>query len=167
MLHIAPEQMMIPWLVALSSEYLNADLENPAMRKMDLTNIDLPDASKTLIWCSHVLEHIPDDAKALSEVYRVLAPGGWLVVQVPIQGQHTYEDDKVTSAADRLSHFLQEDHVRIYGLDIVSRFERAGLACEVLSIADLPSAKRILYGLKTKFYGEVFLCRKVVNATAT
>ena len=83
---------MIPWLVSLSCEYLNVDLYHPAMRRMDLTEIDLPDVCKTLVWCSHVLEHIPDDRKALSEVFRILAPGGMLIVQVPIRGETTYED---------------------------------------------------------------------------
>jgi SAM-dependent methyltransferase len=83
-LHVAPEPMIIPWLVSLSSEYLNIDLQIPAMKQMDLTDLDISDGSKTLVWCSHVLGHIPDDQKALSEMYRVLEPGGVLVLQVPI-----------------------------------------------------------------------------------
>jgi len=73
-LHVAPEKTVIPWLVSVSSEYLNIDLYNPAMRQMDLSHLELADCSKTLVWCSHVLEHVPDDRKALSEIYRVLEP---------------------------------------------------------------------------------------------
>lgn len=160
-LHAAPEPLMIPWLVSLSSEYLNVDLFNPAMRQMDLTDITLPDASKTLVWCSHVLEHIPDDMKALSEIYRVLAPGGMAVLQVPIDGETTYEDPSVVSEEDRLREFLQEDHVRLYGLDVQARMERAGFEVEVLSAATaFTEAERRLYALNTRYFGEVFVCRK-------
>jgi len=54
--------------------------KNPAMQQMDLTALDIPDQSRTLIWCSHVLEHIPDDRKALTEMFRVLEPGGLAVL---------------------------------------------------------------------------------------
>jgi SAM-dependent methyltransferase len=159
-LHAAPERLMIPWLVGLASEYLNVDLHNPAMRRMDLTDIDLPDNSKTLVWCSHVLEHIPDDAKALSEIYRVLEPGGLLAVQVPIGGQTTFEDPSITTDEARLTNFLQEDHVRLYGLDLRQRIEKAGFECEVLSTADLSQADQTLYGLRHPVFREVFLCRR-------
>lgn len=159
-LHAAPEAFVVTWLVSLSCEYLNVDLHNPAMRAMDLTNIDLPDGDKTLVWCSHVLEHIPDDRKALSEIFRVLAPGGLLVVQVPIGGETTYEDPDVVSEADRLEKFLQEDHVRLYGRDLKHRIEECGFTCELLSTASLPSAEQSLYALKYPLFREVFLCRR-------
>jgi SAM-dependent methyltransferase len=161
-LHAAPEPMMIRWLVSLSSEYLNFDLYNPAMRQMDITQMELPDECKTLVWCSHVLEHIPDDRQALSEIFRILSPGGLLVLQVPIRGDTTYEDNAVKSEADRLEKFLQEDHVRLYGLDLKQRIEENGFACEILSTASLPSSDQSLYSLKTPLYREVFVCRKRV-----
>lgn len=159
-LHAAPEQIMIPWLVRRSCEYLNFDLYNPAMRKMDITALDLPDCSKTLIWCSHVLEHIPDDMKALRELYRVLEPGGLLVLQVPICGEVTYEDDTVTSEQARLEKFLQEDHVRLYGRDLKQRIEAAGFSCEMLTTASFSHAKQQLYGLTHQVFREVFLARR-------
>ena len=159
-LHAAPERLLIPWLVSLSCEYLNFDLYQPAMRRMDLTGLDLPSASQTLVWCSHVLEHVPDDRKALSELFRVLAPGGMLVLQVPIRGDATREDSSVTSDSDRLEHFLQEDHVRLYGLDLKQRIEESGFGCEILSATSLPPREQALYALKTPLYREVFICRK-------
>ena len=159
-LHMAPETLMIPWLVSLSCDYLNADLHHPAMRRMDLTDTHLPDASRTLVWCSHVLEHIPDDAAALSEVFRVLAPGGWLVVQVPIGGETTVEDPSVTREEARLEAFLQEDHVRLYGRDIAGRIEAAGFECEMLSSASLSPAEQALYAVRHPVFREVFLCRR-------
>lgn len=161
-LHVAPESLMIPWLVSLSCEYLNVDLHNPAMQRMDLTAIELPDRSKTLVWCSHVLEHVPDDRKALAEIFRVLIPGGLLVLQVPIRGDKTFEDSSVTSDDERLRKFLQEDHVRLYGRNIKDRIESVGFACETLSTAALPAAEQTLYAVKSPLYREVFFCRRPI-----
>ena len=159
-LHMAPEPLMIPWLVSLSCDYLNADLHHPAMRRMDLTDTGLPDASRTLVWCSHVLEHIDDDMAALREVFRVLAPGGQLVLQVPIGGDTTLEDPAITDDEGRLRTFLQEDHVRLYGRDLSARIEAAGFACEVLTTAALPAAEQRLYAVSHPVFREVFLCRR-------
>jgi SAM-dependent methyltransferase len=161
-LHVAPERLLIPWLVSLSCEYLNVDLHHPAMQRMDITATRLPDRSKTLVWCCHVLEHIPDDCKALSEIYRILAPGGLLVLQVPIRGDKTFEDPTVTTDAERLQKFLQEDHVRLYGRDLKERTEGVGFVCEMLTAADLPVAEQTLYAIKAPLYREIFFCRKSV-----
>jgi len=154
---------MIPWLISRSSEYLNVDLHNPAMRRMDLTNLELPDGCKTLVWCSHVLDDIPDDRKALSEIFRVLAPGGILVLQVTIGGETTYEDSSVVTKADRLQKFLWEDHVRLYGRDLKERIEDRGFECQILSVADLPSSEQTLYSLDSPRYREVFFCRRPLS----
>lgn len=159
-LHVAPEPTIVTWLVSLSSEYLNVDLHNPAMRQMDLTDLELSDGSRTLIWCSHVLEHIPNDRKALSEMLRVLAPGGLLVLQVPIRGETTYEDRAAVSDADRLEKYLQEDHVRLYGLDLKERTEECGFVCDILSTESLPLSHQIRYSLRAPLFREVFLCRR-------
>ena len=159
-LHVAPETHMIPWLVGVSRESLNIDLTNPAMQQMDLTALDIPDQSRTLIWCSHVLEHIPDDRKALTEMFRVLEPGGLAVLQVPIRGDETLENPSIVGEQDRLKHFLQEDHVRFYGLDLRERIAEAGFKCEILSVSDLSGSYQLFYGLTTKLYGEIFLCHR-------
>jgi ubiquinone/menaquinone biosynthesis C-methylase UbiE len=151
---------MIPWLVRVSRKYLNIDLHKPAMQQMDLTAVQLPDQSQTLIWCSHVLEHITDDRKALAEMFRVLEPGGLAVVQVPIRDGRTLENPFITTEQDRLREFLQEDHVRLYGLDLQDRIAEAGFKCEILKASDLPRSYRFLYGLTTELYGEIFLCRR-------
>lgn len=159
-LHFAPEALMVQWLVAKSCEYLNVDLYNPAMKKMDITNIELPNESRTLVWCSHVLEHIPDDRKALQEIHRVLTPGGMLVLQVPIQGEVTYENPEVQTEADRLHHFLQEDHVRLYGRDLKQRIEQCGFSCELLSTTNLPTDQQVLHSINSPLYNDIFVCRK-------
>jgi SAM-dependent methyltransferase len=157
-LHVAPEKLMIPWLVSISSEYLNVDLYHPAMQRMDITDIKLPDRSRTLVWCSHVLEHIPNDRKALSEIFRILAPGGMLIVQVPIRGHTTYEEADAVTEVERLEKFLQEDHVRLYGLDLADRIEEIGFTVEVLSSESLPASDQILYSVRAPLYREVFIC---------
>lgn len=159
-LHVAPEMVVVPWLVSLSSQYVNIDLQDSAMMRMDLTDLEFSERSKTLVWCSHVLEHIQDDRKALSEIYRVLEPGGVLVLQVPIGGDKTFEDSSVTSDVERLEKFLQQNHVRLYGRDVKQRIQGAGFACEMLTSADLPLAEQTLYAVRTPFYREVFLCHK-------
>jgi|SRR6185437_96002 len=158
-LHMAPESLMIPWLVSLSCEYVNADLYNPAMVRMDLTDTGLADDSKTLVWCSHVLEHIPDERAALAEIHRILAPGGLLVLQVPIVGDTTFEDPAVATDEERLEKFLQEDHVRLYGRDLADRVGAAGFECEVLTTADMSAADQALNGVAHPVFREVFLCR--------
>lgn len=130
MLHVAPEYTLSRRLRALANlNYLSIDLSSHrAMRKMDLTALDLDDASLDVILCSHVLEHIPDDRLAMRELHRVLRPGGWAILQVPLDPERalTYEDASITDPAERLAHFGQEDHVRIYGRDYPDRLREAG-----------------------------------------
>ena len=152
---------MVPWLVGLSCEYVNADLHNPAMVRLDLTQIGLPHACKTLVWCSHVLEHISDDRAALAELRRILAPGGLLVLQVPIGGETTLEDPSATTDEERLDKFLQEDHVRLYGRDLMGRVTAAGFDCEMLSTANMSRADQTLCTVANPVFREVFLCRAI------
>jgi SAM-dependent methyltransferase len=129
-LHFAPEPM-IERLArkALGSNYLTADLvPSRLMIKVDITEIPFPEDAFDSIICCHVLEHVPDDGKAMRELYRVLKPGGWAVVQVPISAvlQKTYEDFSIASEAGRELAFGQFDHVRIYAADYRERLERVG-----------------------------------------
>jgi SAM-dependent methyltransferase len=97
----------------------------------DCERLDLPDASFDVVLCVHVLEHVPDDAAALRELHRILKPGGWGVIQVPILRETTDEDPSLTDPAERLRRFGQEDHVRIYGRDFAGRLEAAGFELDV------------------------------------
>jgi ubiquinone/menaquinone biosynthesis C-methylase UbiE len=74
---------------------------------MDITDIKYPDHSFEVILCSHVLEHVPDDRKALREFYRVLSPGGWAMIQIPISDPVTFEDLTITDPEERLRLFGQ------------------------------------------------------------
>ena len=130
MLHIAPEKCIATRLRARKNiDYLSADIASPgAMVKMDITDIHFPAESFDVIYASHVLEHVPDDRKAMRELHRVLRRGGWAVLQVPVWRPTTNEDPTVTDPNERERLFGQSDHVRMYGHDgeYERRLARAG-----------------------------------------
>ncbi len=164
-LHFAPEDCIAPWLRAISKDYLSVDLASPkAMEHMDITNLRLQDGRFSLLWCSHVLEHIENDRQAISELFRVLRPSGLAVILLPIYGEKTYENPAITSPADRLAHFKQADHVRLYGLDVRARLEAAGFAVQVLKVSELPPQDVKKYALDYPSTREVFLCAKPATA---
>lgn len=159
-IHVAPEKELSKWLQSKSAKYLSIDLYADAMTKMDLTELKLEDDSQTLIWVSHVLEHIVDDRKAIAELYRVLAPKGIALIQVPIWRMSTFEDFSKTSQQERLESFYQEDHVRLYGLDIVDRFQQSGFASELYRAQDFGPEALLRNGLSFASTNEVFVFQK-------
>lgn len=128
LLHIAPERFLVEILKDRPDvNYMSGDLEmSESMLKLDLTDIPSWDAQWDLVLCSHILEHIPDDHAAMREMFRILRPGGLLLVIVPTYGKNTYEDFSITSPEGRRKHFGQEDHVRKYGWDIQGRLTGSG-----------------------------------------
>lgn len=110
--------------------YRSADLFDPrADDKVDITDIPYVDGSVDAFLCSHILEHVPDDRKALSELYRILRPGGFGIIMVPLVDgiEQTLENPLIQSAEDRWKWYGQDDHVRQYAKgDFVRRIEAAG-----------------------------------------
>ena len=134
MLHVAPEEQLSRLFgSALGIDYLSADLlSSNAMIRMDIMDIQYPDETFDVIYCSHVLEHVSDDRKAMRELHRVLRTGGWAILQVPIStAEVTFEDPKITRPKERERAFGQFDHVRRYGADYKDRLEDAGFSVEV------------------------------------
>ncbi|MDX6617397.1 MAG: hypothetical protein QOD60_2488, partial [Solirubrobacterales bacterium] len=132
LLQLAPEPFLDQLFERLPQvDRVTADLFIPADLKLDITAMDLPDASFDAIICSHVLEHVPDDKAAMGEMRRVLKPGGTLLVLVPFRpDQQTYEDPAITEPFDRMMAFGQHDHVRFYGTDLVDRLRASGFEVE-------------------------------------
>ena len=159
-LHVAPEKQLSRWLKARASDYLSIDLYARAMAKMDITNLALPGESRTLVWISHVLEHVEDDMRAIAELYRVLTPGGIAFVQVPIWRTTTFEDFAIKSPEHRKRAFYQANHVRLYGLDILERFRRNGFSDRVFRAQDFGPDALLQKGLSFASTNEVFVFRK-------
>jgi Methyltransferase domain len=132
LLHFAPEPPFDRFFAERPEiERITADLYAPADLRLDITHMDLPDDSFDLILCSHVLEHVPDDRAAISELCRVLRPRGTALVLTPYRPDRpTYEDPSVTKPLDRMVAFGQQDHVRIYGNDLADRLRTAGFDVE-------------------------------------
>lgn len=163
-LHIAPEPCLTDRLrQRLGNGYLTADLIDPrAMVKMDITAIQFPDDTFDVIYCSHVLEHVPDDRRAMREFCRVLKPSGWAILLVPISVKQTFEDPSVVDPAERLRLFGQEDHVRRYGPDYVNRLQEAGFNVSETRVPELFSdAESRKLGI-ARGAGAIHLCRKRV-----
>ena len=133
LLHVAPELGLQRNLRRLPNiSYVSTDIASPlAAVRADLTATPWPDETFDVVLCNHVLEHIPDDRKAMAELHRLLRPGGWGLALVPFQPDRTtHEDATITAAADRLRAFGQEDHVRLYGADYLERLRDAGFDVE-------------------------------------
>lgn len=162
LLHFSPEWCLRRKLAALPGlRYVTTDLD-PAQDvdlRLDIVALDLPDGAFEAVICSHVLEHVPDDAAAMRELRRVTAAGGWCLVMVPIDltRERTYEDASITDPQERERAFLQHDHVRLYAPDIAQRLRAAGFAVEVIdTVAELgDDAAR--YRLNAS--DVIFLCR--------
>ena len=135
LLHFAPEQAFYKRFKKIKHlEYITTDLNSPlADVKADICNLPFKDLEFDYIFCNHVLEHIPDDTKAMQELYRVLAPGGIGIFQIPqdLSRKTTHEDNSITDPKERTKIFGQYDHVRIYGYDYFNKLRSIGF--EVLA----------------------------------
>lgn len=164
-LHIAPEFIFQKHFVSMPNlQYLSADLEpDEVMVKMDITNIQYPDASFDVILCNHVLEHIPTDQTAMKELFRVLKPGGWVILQVPLDStlEQTLEGTPELSPQEREQWFGHHDHVRMYGRDYKTKLELVGFQVAVEGYArelGLESIKK--FGLMAD--EDIYYCTKPI-----
>ena len=129
-LHFAPEQAFVSQFKKIKNlEYTTTDLKSPlADVKADICNLPFKDNEFDYIFCNHVLEHIPDDTKAMSELFRVLAPNGIGIFQIPqdLSREVTFEDHSITDPKERAKIFGQYDHVRVYGRDYFEKLRKNG-----------------------------------------
>lgn len=128
-------------------EYVTTDYagEFSAQKNLDITDMAEPDEAYDLIICYHVLEHVENDQQAMRELYRVLKKDGVCLIQTPFKDGDIYEDPTIRSAAERLVHFGQEDHVRIYSpTGLQARLERVGFEVKILKFHE-PEKNRFGY----------------------
>lgn len=138
-LHLAPESCLQRKLKDLPSlRYVSADLESPwAEIHCDIQAMPFAADSFELVLCNHVLEHIPDDRRAMRELFRVLAPNGVALLLVPLDENRetTLEDPAINTDALREKYYGQRDHLRLYGRDYVQRLAEAGFKVSTLDYA--------------------------------
>jgi SAM-dependent methyltransferase len=146
-LHFAPEQAFYKRFRKMKTlEYTTTDLNSPiADVKADICNLPFQDNEYDFIICNHVLEHIPDDTKAMQELYRILAPGGTAILQVPYEADRkiTFEDNTITDPKERAKIFGQYDHVRVYGMDYFEKLAKIGFKVEAADFTNTLTNKEI------------------------
>jgi SAM-dependent methyltransferase len=130
-LHFAPETFFRSFFKEWFGTYTTADLLDPDVdHNVDLTKLPFPDRSFDCVYASHVLEHISDDRKALSEIRRVLKPGGLAILPVPFVGHVTVEYPEPNPH--------EAGHVRAPGFDYVERYKEYFDSVEEFGSQDYP-----------------------------
>jgi SAM-dependent methyltransferase len=146
-LHFAPEQAFYERFRKLKNlDYTTTDLNSPlADVQADICHLPFKENEFDFILCNHVLEHIPDDTKAMQEIYRILKPGGTAILQIPqdLNRKKTFEDDSITDRKERERIFGQYDHVRIYGRDYFEKLRNIGFKVEEVAYTSQLSSEAI------------------------
>jgi len=156
-LHFAPEGYFKK-MMGDAPHYHTADLvPGKAQHAMDMSDMTFDDASVDCVLAHHVLEHVPDDRKAMRESFRVLKPGGMAIFSVPQNWARaeTYENPDVTTPAEKFAHYDDASHVRYYGRDFADRVREAGFEVTEWRLTPEEEPK---YGLFKQ--DVIYLCRK-------
>lgn len=161
-LHVAPEYFLTKRFSEFRNiEYVSIDIEDPrAMLKMDLTDILYPDDYFDVVYCSRVLEYIEDDKKAISEMLRVIRPGGWGLLQVSVAGKNTFEDPTIVTPEERFRAYGDKGHKRLSGVDYIERIQACGWDAELFCANDFISNhefEKLGILMRDRY---VFYCRK-------
>ena len=165
LLHIAPEDALKNIFKQTDNlRYVNADINiNLADEEMDITSINYPDKTFDYIICCHVLGHIPDEKKAINELFRVLKKGGKALIQTPIHPiNNTFENAELKTEEERLKNYGEKDLLRLHGQDFQERLKRDNMLIEKIDYRnniENDLAKKLSVG---NGYRElIFLCQKI------
>jgi predicted SAM-dependent methyltransferase len=162
LLHASPNYCLSRRFKTLPNiDYVGIDHKNHRNISVKMALPTTPFISETFdaILCIHVLEHFQEDRKAIHELYRVLKPGGWAGISVPIRlDQKTFEDPTITSPEERERHFGETVHVRYYGYDLVDRLEEAGFKVKMYPGKEVDQQSKLNYGLRED--ENIFYCTK-------
>jgi predicted SAM-dependent methyltransferase len=157
-LHFSPSKIIQKKLKSSHPNYVTTDYDGKlkADKSYDITNIDASDLTYDFIICYHVLEHIVEDTKAMSELFRTLKNDGLLIVQTPFKDGEIYEDDTIVTPEERLKHFGQDDHVRIYSVQGL----RSRLVNQRFSVEELNFEEKEGNQMGLKLRETILICRK-------
>jgi len=153
LLHFAPEPALSKAIQKVGFfEYQTADMGmSDVDHSIDITDMPLPDEYCDFFICSHVLEHVESDDRAIQELYRVTRSGGIGILMAPVSTalQHTIEDPTETSESERWRLFGQHDHVRLYAHgDFVEKIRSNGFLVQQLGIETFGGERFGQLGLK-------------------
>ena len=159
-LHFSPPESLKAVIAQKGNtkEYITTDFEGEfeSEYNFDIENINIANESVDVIICYHILEHIENDLNAITELYRILNKNGRCYIQTPFKEGSIYEDQTITEPTERLKHFGQKDHLRIYSSEGLSdRLRQSGFLPELI---ELSNGSSNYYGLKTK--DSILICRK-------
>jgi SAM-dependent methyltransferase len=162
-LHIAPEYCFLDRFEKQSNlDYITADIESPLAKiKMDVHAIPFDNNTFDVVICNHVMEHVDDFVLAMSEINRVLNKTGWAIIQSPqdYNRANTYEDPSIVDPKEREIHFLQNDHLRLFGRDYNTELEKGGFrVTEDFFVRQMDAKLVEKYGLPKEEI--VYFCQK-------
>ena len=163
-LHFAPEKFFYDKCSSLPNiDYWPVDIRKlPTVRTVvDITDIPFEDSSFDIIICNHVLEHVINDRKAMSELYRVLSPQGVAFINCPVDRRlaTTLEKEEYDTPELRFKYYGQHDHVRLYGRDFPKKLEVAGFSVDEVHCPVMMSSSMIYkYGLNAG--NMIYVCKK-------
>jgi len=141
-LHIAPEGCIRAMLMSLPNidyhsgvKYYEGYYYDRHINLMDITSLPFESETFDAILCNHVLEHIDDDRKAMKEIYRIMKPRAWAMLQVPISLKldQTFYDPSIDTPEEREQVYGQFDHVRLYGKDYPDILKKEGFSVNTYS----------------------------------
>ncbi len=166
MLHIAPEQCFYKLFKKISNlNYITGDYNSPiADVHFDLHHAPFEDNKFDVIFCNHVLEHVADANQCMKELYRIMAPNGFGIFQIPqdTNRQNTLEDPSIKTEAQRELHYWQKDHLRLFGLDFKEKLEAAGFKVTIENYTKELTPKLVDYYRLPKDE-LLYVCRKEIE----